>query len=313
MNLIRYYSEKNDAGFCKEAYKIARDFEIAGDKQLSDYIVSLLSKTNKSISEPIKDGINYFEKIGGQGEPLWLPDSLVQELIEIVRKVQNHSCGNKFLFYGVAGTGKTETAKEVARILNRDIYRVNIPKIISNNTGQIQENFSKLFEEINNFIQPRKILLLFDSIDELLPTLVENLDRVNNNVVMIITTNKFQYLDKISLEEFDLMVNFDCYEESDLMEIAEKMLDKYLNETKIKNRNLQLFHKIMQLSDKKFYPGDLKSLIKKAVVFNNVNGEAEYLKRLYYEVCGEKPEDLRKLKVEGFTKKEREILTEKIK
>ena len=33
INLVKYYAEKNDAGFRTEAYEIARDFDNTGDYQ----------------------------------------------------------------------------------------------------------------------------------------------------------------------------------------------------------------------------------------------------------------------------------------
>ena len=35
INLIKYYSEKNDVGFRDEAYQIAKDFDNDGDYQLA--------------------------------------------------------------------------------------------------------------------------------------------------------------------------------------------------------------------------------------------------------------------------------------
>ena len=46
LNLIRYYAEKNDAGFRTEAYEIAKEFDENGDFQLSQYIMALLSNAN---------------------------------------------------------------------------------------------------------------------------------------------------------------------------------------------------------------------------------------------------------------------------
>ena len=36
ISLIKYYTEKNDAGFRNEAYEIAKGFDASGDYQLSD-------------------------------------------------------------------------------------------------------------------------------------------------------------------------------------------------------------------------------------------------------------------------------------
>lgn len=52
ISLIKYYAEKNDAGFRNEAYEIAKAFDASGDYQLSEYIMSLLSNVNTFV--PLK-------------------------------------------------------------------------------------------------------------------------------------------------------------------------------------------------------------------------------------------------------------------
>ena len=51
INLIKYYSEKNDIGFRSEAYEIAKDFDELGDYQLSEYIMALLSSANTFVPQ----------------------------------------------------------------------------------------------------------------------------------------------------------------------------------------------------------------------------------------------------------------------
>ena len=51
INLIKYYSEKNDYAFRNEAYKIANDFDISGDTQLAEYIMALLSDANTFVPQ----------------------------------------------------------------------------------------------------------------------------------------------------------------------------------------------------------------------------------------------------------------------
>lgn len=69
----------------------------------------------------------------------------------------------------------------------------------------------------------------------------------------------------------------------------------------------------MKLMPEKMYPGDLKNLIKTAVAFSNPQDGMDYFRRLYYSVCDEKPEDLKKLQAQNFTVREIEILTGKSK
>ena len=51
LNLVKYYAEKNDAGFRTEAYEIAKDFDNSGDYQLAEYIMSLLFRRYLKIDQ----------------------------------------------------------------------------------------------------------------------------------------------------------------------------------------------------------------------------------------------------------------------
>ena len=174
-----------------------------------------------------------------------------------------------------------------------------------------------MFKEINSFINPEKVIVLFDEIDALAlnrtssndlremgrvtSTLLKCLDRMNENVVLVATTNLFNMFDKALSRRFDLM------------NIAEKMLNSYLDKMKLGGRDIRLFRKIMKLSKPMPYPGELKNLLKTAIAFSDVNDEMDYFRRIYYSVCGEKPENLKKLQEQGFTVREIEILTSKSK
>ena len=51
LNLIKFHVENNDAAFRNVAYDIAKDFDVAGDNQLADYILALLSDANKFVPQ----------------------------------------------------------------------------------------------------------------------------------------------------------------------------------------------------------------------------------------------------------------------
>lgn len=67
LNLIKYYTEKNDAGFRNEAYEIAKDFDLSGDYQLSEYIMSLLSDANTFVPQMSESVSSFFERIDSLG------------------------------------------------------------------------------------------------------------------------------------------------------------------------------------------------------------------------------------------------------
>jgi len=57
----------------------------------------------------------------------------------------------------------------------------------------------------------------------------------------------------------------------------------------------------------------LKNMIKTAVAFSNSDDSTDCYRRLYYVVCSEYPENLKKLQDQNFTVREIEILTAKSK
>ena len=329
VSLIKYYAEKNDTGFRNEAYEIAKDFDLSGDYQLSEYIMSLLSNVNTFVPQMSEDVSPFFERVDAQEDMLLLPDSITNDLLGVVNAIDHNIGINKFMFQGLPGTGKTEAVKQLARILNREIFMVDFSAVIDSKLGQTQKNLAALFKEINSFVQPNKVIVLFDEIDALAldrtnsndlremgratSAMLKGFDRMNENVVLVATTNLFEHFDKALIRRFDSVIDFNRYTEEDLLLIAEKMLDRYLDKMKLANRDIRLFRKIMKLMPQKMYPGDLKNLIKTSVAFSDTQDGMDYFRRLYYSICNEKPEDLKKLQAQKFTVREIEILTGKSK
>ena len=324
ISLIKYYTEKNDAGFRNEAYEVAKEFDASGDYQLSEYIMSLLSDVNTFVPQVSENASPFFEKIQGKEDMLLLPDEITNDLLGVVNAVEHHIGINKFLFQGAPGTGKTEAVKQLARILNREIFMVDFSAVVDSKLGQTQKNLSMLFREINGFAQPDKVIVLFDEIDALAldrtnqndlremgratSAMLKGFDRMDENVVLVATTNLYEYFDKALIRRFDSVIDFDRYSQEDLLSIAEKMLDRYLDKLKLANRDIRLFRKIMKLMPQIPYPGELKNLIKTSVAFSNPGDGMDYFRKLYYAVCNEKPEDLKRLQSQKFTVREIEIL-----
>jgi SpoVK/Ycf46/Vps4 family AAA+-type ATPase len=325
INLIRYHSEENDIGFRSEAYEIARDFDASGDCQLAEYIMALMSNANTFIPQINETQSGYFEKVSVGNDPLPLPETIEQDVFGIINAVGRNLGVNKFLFQGAPGTGKTETAKQVARILGRELYIVNFTMVIDSKLGQTQKNIVSLFKEINSFTHPEKVVVLFDEIDYLAldrtnpndlremgratSTILKEMDRIDERIVLVATTNLFKHFDKALIRRFDSVIDFSRYDQEDLLEIAEVLLNNFLSKFKCNGRNVRIFRKTVNLMNPIPYPGDLKNIIRTAIAFSNPNDEFDYLKRLYYAVNGEKATDFRSLQERGFTVREIEILT----
>ena len=329
INLIKYYSENNDAGFRSEAYEIAKDFDTAGDNQLAEYIMALMSSANTFIPQMNENESALFEKLESKGEMLLLPEAIMEDLLGIVNAVAHNAGINKFLLQGSPGTGKTEAVKQIARILERDIYMVDFAAIIDSKLGQTQKNISALFKEINNFVHPEKVIVLFDEIDAVAldrtnsndlremgratSAVLKGMDYMDERAILIATTNLFEYFDKALIRRFDSVIDFNRYVAEDLMSVAEEMLNKFLIKFKLANKDVRLFRKILNLMFPIPYPGDMKNIIKTAVAFSDPDDGMDYFRRLYYTVCAEKPEDLKKMQSQNFTIREIEILSKKSK
>ena len=95
ISLIKYYVEKNDAGFRNEAYEIAREFDASGDYQLSEYIMSLLSNVNTFVPQVSENVSSFFEKIE-KSETV----NMVLEAAENCLKEQDREIFIRYYFYG---------------------------------------------------------------------------------------------------------------------------------------------------------------------------------------------------------------------
>lgn len=329
ISLIRYYAEKNDDGFRNEALEIAKEFDATGDSQLAEYIVSLLSNVNTFVPQMEDYNSTFFEKIEPKEDMLLLPDSIMQDLLGVVNAIAHNIGIHKFLFQGAPGTGKTEAVKQLARILEREIFMVDFSSVIDSKLGQTQKNISTLFKEINSFPQPDRVIVLFDEIDAIAldrtnpndiremgratSALLKGFDQMSEKIILVATTNLYQHFDKALSRRFDSIIDFNRYSNKDLIEIAEKMLDRYLVKFRLASRDVRLFRKIVGLLKPMPFPGELKNIIKTSIAFSDPNDGQDYFRRLYYAVTGSKAENLQELQAQDFTVREIEILTKRSK
>lgn len=324
INLIKYHVEKNDIQFRNEAIEISRSFNAEGDYQLSEYIVNLLSTTNTLVPQDFQLETRFLKKISNSSVSLPLPVSISSDIKGIINAI-NHNVGiNKFLLEGSPGTGKTESVKQIARLLNRQIYGVEFSSLIDSKLGQTNKNIVELFVEINKLPFPEQIIILFDEIDSIAldrinsndlremgratSTILKQFDELSPNIVLIATTNLYAQLDKALSRRFDSIINFDRYSEDDIVEIAEKIFNSYAKKFPKIGRNIKLFKKIIRLINPMPMPGDLSNMIKTALAFSDINSDFDYLRRLY-GFTDFSLDDVETMKMNGLTVREIEILT----
>lgn len=319
INLIRYHSENNEPAFRAEALNIAQEFDQAGDTQLAEYIMALLSDANTFVPQ-MDETPCFLSAVAPVTSSLPLPEPIANDISGIVNAIKANAGVSKFLFQGPPGTGKTEAAKQIARILGRDLFMVNFDQLIDSKLGQTGKNIDSLFQEIACFRRPERAIVLFDEIDALAldrvssndvremgratSILLREFDSMDSSVAIIATTNLFDSFDKALTRRFDACVNFDRYTREDLGEIAELMLNDTLSKFKGAAKDIRLFRKIFSLADNLPYPGDLRNMIRTSIAFADPESEYDYLRRLYVQLFPVHPLKPRSLQERGFTVRE---------
>ena len=325
INLVRYHTEKNDEAFASEVAKIAKEFDDVGDDEVAQYLMELISSANFYVPQSNYKNLRFLNKVEYSSKPLILPSIIEEDILGITRAISKKAGLSKFLFYGAPGSGKTETVFQIARILNRDILSVPFEQLVDSRLGETAKNVSMLFEEINH-LPYGKILILFDEIDALVldrinrndlremgrvtSVFLKGLDSLNENTILIATTNLFDSLDKALIRRFDATVSFNRYSRQDLIEIADSLLTLALKKSSNSRQDIRLFNKILKNLETIPYPGDLKQTINTAVAFSDESSEYDYLRKIYLSFNGNPDTmDIQKLKDSGYTTREIEILT----
>ena len=283
LNLIKYHVERNENSFRNEAIAIARYFDSIGDYQLSEYIMGLISESNLYSPQSSDFESEFLKQVEIRNlEALNLPLEITEDIKGIINAV-NHNLGiNKFLFEGLPGSGKTEAAKNVARLLDRSLFRVDFENLIDSKLGQTNKNIIKVFREINRLPNTNKVVVIFDEID------VIALDRINSNDI-----REMGRVTSTILREL----------------VAEYYFSSFIKNFKGISKDTRLFKKILKTAKKIPYPGELKNIIKTSLAFSDVGSEYDYLKRLYNSLIGSLDQkDINQLYEEGFTVREIEKL-----
>ena len=324
MNLVRYHVEKNEEAFISEVAEIAKEFDQSGDSVMANYLMELVSNANYYVPQSSYKNLHYLTKVDYTNTSLLLPEIIEEDILGITRAISQKAGLTKFLFYGAPGTGKTESAYQIARILGRNLLRVDFEQLIDSRLGETAKNVANLFDEINH-LAFGKIIILMDEIDALVldrvnandlremgrvtSAFIKELDRLNENAVIIATTNLFSNFDKAIVRRFDATVSFDRYSKEDLIEIADAILSSTLKKNANSKQDMRLFNKILKNMESIPFPGDLKQIIKTSVAFSSEGNEYDYLRKIYFALNDNKKIDIQRLNDEGYTTREIEILS----
>ncbi len=134
----------------------------------------------------------------------------------------------KIIFYGYPGTGKTITAKAIAKELNKPILSLDASKILSMYVGESEKNVRRMFDEYYEIVEKLKTkpILLLNEADQFLSTRTtasfSSADKMHNQMqnifleqfekfdgILIATTNLLETLDSAFSRRFDKKIKFE--------------------------------------------------------------------------------------------------------
>lgn len=85
------------------------------------------------------------------------------------RRKMSYGRGLSCLFTGPPGTGKTMMAAILAQSLGRELYRVDLSRVVSKWIGETEKNLARVFDEA----EKAQVMLLFDEADSLFSSRTE--------------------------------------------------------------------------------------------------------------------------------------------
>lgn len=236
--IISQISESSlSQGVLLQAYKVA--------KTLAKTSKQSAKERQKSIRESLIQVLNEHLKLQGQklistSKPKSLPYDMslinasvdMESLCERIKNVcgakdpnklessldsSDSAQGVRILAYGMAGSGKSEFAKALAKELDKPLVLKRASDLLSMWVGGSEQNITKAFSEA----EQKRAILVFDEVDSFLQdrgmaSMSWEVSQVNEMLtqmesfagIFIATTNFMDNLDRASIRRFDMKVEF---------------------------------------------------------------------------------------------------------
>ena len=186
--------------------------------------------------------------------------------------------GLNILFYGIPGSGKTESVMQLAKSSNRIILQANLSTIRDKWIGGSEKNAQKIFDDYEIISKACKLkpILLLNEADAILgsrQSVSQYADQSNNTVqniflecfenftgILIATTNLQNNLDKAFDRRFLIKMNFQLPSKQKRLEICSN---------KVKNVPIEIQQII---SEFEFSGGQLDNISKKIKMYELIDG-----------------------------------------
>lgn len=244
--------QKYDSGYIDvERYSLT---ERSKNELLGNYVPSR-SATQQTPMPVSKRGIKSYADI--KAKDMFYNDSEQEQIDRLVQILEPDNFpaiqerleqegmrkGFATIFYGGPGTGKTETALQIARRTGRDIMQVNIASIRDKYVGESEKNIKGLFNHYREVCKRSDVapILFFNEADAIFNKRNENaersVDKMDNSIqniilqeledldgILIATTNLTSNLDSAFERRFLFKIKFDKPETKVKAKIWKSML-----------------------------------------------------------------------------------------
>ena len=166
-------------------------------------------------------------------DDLVLPSGTLQQIREIENWITHNNTllhewgmkkrikpGYRALFYGPPGTGKTLTASLLGKQTGKEVFRIDLSRVVSKYIGETEKNLSRLFDKAEN----KNWILFFDEADALFGKRTEIhdahdkyanqevaylLQRIEGyNGLVILATNRRNNIDEAFARRFQTIIQF---------------------------------------------------------------------------------------------------------
>ena len=248
----------------------------------------------------------YGEKIASKITELGkLLDKEQYKQVHARMKENGFRCGFTCLFYGSAGTGKTETVLQLARQTGRDILQVNISQIKSMWVGESEKNIKQVFDNYRAKVKECQItpILLFNEADAIIGKRQEGaeraVDKMENSIqniilqemetldgILIATTNLAQNMDKAFERRFLYKIKFERPTVEARMNMWHEMIPK-LNEEQYR----------VLATKYDFSGGQIENIARHYTIGNILHGDSENIIEELFTYC-----DSERLETKGTRK-----------
>ena len=203
-------------------------FDSSTDIQLTPKAIALLLQSkDKNKKQEFKAQFTKHIKFNSLKKEIFLDERVARDINQlkdvcssknfnkIVKdlKKANLPSGIVSIFYGFAGTGKTASVYEIAKLTKRDVLQVDISSIQSKWVGESEKNTKAIFDEYYKAceILKSKPILLFNEADAIISKRLDVNDAVSqmNNTMQNILLEELENFDGIFMATTNLIDNMD--------------------------------------------------------------------------------------------------------